>query len=184
MCHICCLHWIAALISIFTSWNVRLWIQVTRILPWTYIVITSRNFIWDTNIYIYLFNFNLADQNMPALDRRETIRLSIIQPWEKMKNMISLSVGINDHEIIFTIFFVGADISLVCLMLDVVLFIWCLLSGHKPMMHVKNPVFAILQFSYKKEFRWIRSSCYFFSRKNISWSGKANTAGAWNLLYF
>ena len=35
---------------------------------------------YGTQIYIYLFNFNLADQNMPALDRRETIRLSIIQP--------------------------------------------------------------------------------------------------------
>ena len=81
MCHICCLHWIAALISIFTSWNVRLWIQVTRILPWTYIVITS--ILYGTQLYIYLFHFNLADQNMPALDRRETIRLSIIQPWEK-----------------------------------------------------------------------------------------------------
>ena len=46
--------------------------------------------LWDTNMYIYLFHFNLADQNMPALDRRETIRLSIIQPWEKTKNMISL----------------------------------------------------------------------------------------------
>ena len=103
---------------------------------------------------------------MPALDRRETIRLSIIQ-WEKRKIRF-LSEGINDHEIIFTISFVWVDILLFSLKLDVVFFHWCLLSGNKPMMHVKNHIFAILQFFCKNGFRrWMRSSCYFF-QYNIS----------------
>ena len=54
MCHICCLHWIAALISIFTSWNVRLWIQVIQdfTLNLNSYNIKEFHFIWDTNIYI------------------------------------------------------------------------------------------------------------------------------------
>ena len=147
---ICCLHWIAALTFIFTSWNVRLWIQViqhfTLNLHSYYIINVST--LHGTQKCIYLFHINLADQNMPALDRRETIRLSIIQ-WEKRKIRF-LSEGINDHGIIFTISFVWVDILLFSLKLDVVFFHWCLLSGNKPMMHVKNHIFAILQIFFAR----------------------------------
>ena len=84
---------------------------------------------------------------------------------EKKRKIWFLSVGINDHEIIFTIFFVWVDISLVCLMLDVVFFHWCLLSGNKPMMHAKNPVFCNTTISIQEWVSMNQIIMVFFSKK-------------------
>ena len=140
------------------------------------------HFIWYTKMYI---SFPIQSCRSKYACLGSTRNHPIIYYSTMRKKIWFLSVGINDHKIIFTIFYVWVDISLVCLMLDVVFFHWCLLSGNKPTMHVKNPVFCNTTIFLQEWASMMNQmNVLFFPIKYISWSWKVNTEGAWNLLYF
>ena len=117
------------------------------------------------NVYIFSISILQIKICLPWIDEKPSDYLSFNH--EKKRKIWFLSVGINDHEITFMIFFVWVDISLVFLMLDVVFFNWCLLSGNKPMMHVKNPVFCNNTISVQKTV-WMNQIIMLFLREIVS----------------
>ena len=98
-----------------------------------------------------------------------------------------LSEGINDHENIFTRSFVWFDILLFSLVLDVVFLFQLMLVIREQTNNARKKS----RFSQYYSFYLTRMSLddesdphVVFPRKYISWSGKVNTDGAWNLCIF